>query len=396
MSDTPDIAVIIVAAGKGERAGAGAPKQYRLLDGIPVLARTLRPFITHSAIGRIVVVIGENDTLYYEKCLAHLPDTRRLLAPVAGGRTRQASVHAGLAALAGAPPACVLVHDGARPFVTPALITAATGAARAHVAAVPGLAVTDTIKAVDETGRVVNTPDRATLRAVQTPQAFAFAPLLVAHEQARHESLDTFTDDAALMEWAGHAVHVFPGEGTNVKLTTAADFDAAARRPGAEALVSRTGTGFDVHAFADGDHVWLGGVKIAHTRGVTAHSDGDVVLHALTDAVLGALADGDIGSHFPPSDPQWKGASSDRFLAHAVALLHARGGVLDHLDATVICEAPKVGPHREAIRARIAAIAGLPLGGVSVKATTSERLGFTGRGEGIAAQAAATIRLPSF
>ncbi|MFC0219618.1 bifunctional 2-C-methyl-D-erythritol 4-phosphate cytidylyltransferase/2-C-methyl-D-erythritol 2,4-cyclodiphosphate synthase [Pseudochelatococcus lubricantis] len=391
-----DIAAIVVAAGRGERAGAGVPKQYRTLGDAPVLAHTLGAFAAHPAIGRVLAVIGEADAIQYKMCLSCLPDTRRLLAPVSGGNTRQASVHAGLAALADTPPAIVLVHDGARPFVSPALITEAIAAARAHGAAIPGLPVTDTVKIVDEAGRVTGTPERAGLRAVQTPQAFAFAPLHAAHERARAEGRNSFTDDAAIMEWAGHPVHVFPGEATNMKLTRPEDFDTAERHLRRDAtLVSRTGTGFDVHAFADGDHVWLGGVKIPHARGVIAHSDGDVVLHALTDAVLGALADGDIGSHFPPSDPQWKGASSDRFLAHAVALLHARGGVLDHLDATVICEAPKVGPHREAIRARIAVIAGLPLASVSIKATTSERLGFTGRGEGIAAQAAATVRLPA-
>lgn len=393
-----DIAAVIVAGGRGLRASASGdplPKQYRPLAGIPVLARTLHAFLAHPAVGRVQVVIGADDAEHYEQSVAALPQRDGLLEPVIGGGTRQESVFAGLHALRNDPPAIVLVHDAARPFLSAALIDAAIAAAQAHEAAIPGTPVTDTIKQVDEAGRVVETPDRDRLRAVQTPQAFAYPLLLDAHARARGEGLSSFTDDGALAEWAGAAVTVFPGDIHNVKLTTQTDFDAAEQRLRPEnRLTTRVGTGFDVHAFADGDHIWLGGVRIAHTQGVTAHSDGDVVLHALTDALLGALADGDIGSHFPPSDPQWKGASSDRFLAHAVALLHARGGMLDHLDATVICETPKVGPHREAIRARIAAICGLTPHRVSIKATTSERLGFTGRAEGIAAQAAATIRLP--
>ncbi|MGV6872759.1 2-C-methyl-D-erythritol 2,4-cyclodiphosphate synthase [Pseudochelatococcus sp. B33] len=413
-----DIAAVIVAAGRGLRASAGhedlpkhdlpkhdlpkhdlpkhdLPKQYRPLAGVPVLARTLDAFLGHPGIARVQAVIGADDIDRYERAIAALSRRDGLLAPVVGGSTRQESVFAGLHALRNDPPAVVLVHDGARPFVSAALIDAAIAAARAHAAAIPGTSVTDTIKLVDDRDRVAATPERARLRAVQTPQAFDYRLLLGAHARARAEGLSSFTDDGALAEWAGSPVTVFPGDPDNVKLTTQADFDAAERRllPG-QHLVTRVGTGFDVHAFAAGDHVWLGGVRIAHTRGVSAHSDGDVVLHALTDALLGALADGDIGSHFPPGDPQWQGASSDRFLAHALGLLHARGGILDHLDATVICETPKVGPHREAIRARIAGICGIGADRVSVKATTSERLGFTGRAEGIAAQAAATVRLP--
>lgn len=388
-----DIIAIIVAAGQGTRAGAGAPKQYRLLGGEPVLTRTLRAFIAHPAINRILVVIGAHDKAHYEASLAPLKDTSKFLAPVVGGDTRQGSVHAGLGALSNAPPATVLIHDGARPFVSQALLSEAIAAAQIYDAAIPGTPVTDTIKTIDTLGRITGTVDREALRAVQTPQAFAFAPLFAAHIRAQAEQETTFTDDAALVAWAGQPVHVFSGDANNMKLTTQSDFDAAEQRLHTP-MITRVGTGFDVHAFSAGDHIWLGGVKIAHTQGVTAHSDGDVVLHALTDALLGALADGDIGSHFPPSDPQWKGAASDQFLIHAINLLRQRGGVLDHLDATVICETPKVGPHRDTIRARIAAITDLPLDCVSVKATTSERLGFTGRAEGIAAQAAATIRLP--
>lgn len=388
-----EVAALIVAAGRGSRAGAGAPKQYRRIRGDSVLARTLAAFGAAETIDRILVVIHPDDAALYEETRARLPEglRARLLEPVPGGATRQLSVAAGLARLAQtAPPEIVLVHDAARPFVSQALIARAVEAGRTSGAAIPGIDVVDTIKRVDERGRVVETPARAALRAVQTPQAFAFAPLLAAHARAQEEGRDDFTDDGALMEHAGHGVFVFPGEPGNLKLTRPEDFSGLEETR----MIVRTGTGFDVHAFGEGDHVWLGGVRIPHDRGVIAHSDGDVVLHALTDALLGALADGDIGTHFPPSDPQWKGASSDRFLAHAAALVRARGGIIDHLDATLLAERPKVGPHREAIRMRISEIVAVPVSRVSIKATTTESLGFTGRREGIAAQAAATIRLP--
>jgi 2-C-methyl-D-erythritol 4-phosphate cytidylyltransferase / 2-C-methyl-D-erythritol 2,4-cyclodiphosphate synthase len=249
---------------------------------------------------------------------------------------------------------------------------------------------------IGDQSEVLSTPDRSRLRAVQTPQAFRFLPLLDAHRKAAASNRYSFTDDGALAEWAGLPVHVFEGEIGNIKLTHPADFKEAERRLKGEEMiwVTRLGTGFDVHAFGEGDHVWLGGVKVPHDRGIIAHSDGDVILHALTDAILGALADGDIGTHFPPSDPQWRGASSDRFLAHAVELVRNRSGIVDHLDTTLLCEKPRLGPYREAMRQRVAEIAGLRLDQVSLKATTTEKLGFTGRGEGIAAQAAATIRLP--
>jgi 2-C-methyl-D-erythritol 4-phosphate cytidylyltransferase/2-C-methyl-D-erythritol 2,4-cyclodiphosphate synthase len=293
-------------------------------------------------------------------------------------------------------PEIVLVHDAARPFTGPDLIDRAIEAGRRWGAAVPGTPVTDTIKMIGDQSEVLSTLDRSTLRAVQTPQAFSFSLLLQAHRSAAAANLDTFTDDGALAEWAGLPVHVFEGETDNMKLTHPADFRKAERRLKGEEMtyVTRLGTGFDVHAFGEGDHVWLGGIKVPHDRGVVAHSDGDVILHALTDAILGALADGDIGTHFPPSEPQWRGASSDRFLVHAVDLVRSRGGIVDHLDTTLLCEKPRLGPHREAMRQRIAEIAGLRLDQVSLKATTTEKLGFTGRREGIAAQAAATIRLP--
>jgi 2-C-methyl-D-erythritol 4-phosphate cytidylyltransferase / 2-C-methyl-D-erythritol 2,4-cyclodiphosphate synthase len=251
--------------------------------------------------------------------------------------------------------------------------------------------VSDTVKQVDDTGRVAATLDRSRLVAVQTPQAFAFPALLDAHRRAAAAGRHDFTDDAALAEWAGMAVAVFAGERANVKLTTADDL---ARAEAERLLDVRTGSGFDVHAFGDGDHVMLGGVRVPHTGGVIGHSDADVALHALTDAVLGALAEGDIGWHFPPGDPQWRGASSDRFLAFACERVRARGGLIAHLDVTIVCEAPRIGPHRDAMRARIAEIAGIAVDRVAVKATTSETLGFTGRREGLVAMATATIRLP--
>ncbi|KFG71022.1 bifunctional 2-C-methyl-D-erythritol 4-phosphate cytidylyltransferase/2-C-methyl-D-erythritol 2,4-cyclodiphosphate synthase [Microvirga sp. BSC39] len=391
------VAALIVAAGRGSRAGEGIPKQYRDLSGQQVLTRTLTRFLKHPGIGRTLVVIHPDDRDLYEASIAALAPLQSALLPcVHGGDTRQDSVRNGLEALACSAPEIVLVHDAARPLASPELIDRAIEAARRWDAAVPGTSVTDTIKVIGSQSEVVSTPDRARLRAVQTPQAFRFPTLLDAHRKAADAGIHAFTDDGALAEWAGLPVHVFEGESGNIKLTHPADFLEAERRIGGSlvALVTKLGTGFDVHAFGDGDHIWLGGIKVPHDRGVIAHSDGDVILHALTDAILGALADGDIGTHFPPSDPQWRGASSDRFLAHAVGLVRERGGLVDHLDTTLLCEKPRLGPHREAMRQRIAEIAGLRLEQVSLKATTTEKLGFTGRSEGIAAQAAATIRLP--
>jgi 2-C-methyl-D-erythritol 4-phosphate cytidylyltransferase/2-C-methyl-D-erythritol 2,4-cyclodiphosphate synthase len=393
------VSALIVAAGTGDRAGGGVPKQYRVLAGRSVLARSVAALAASDAVGAILCVIGEGANAAYGAALAGLPDAvlARLLPPVLGGATRQASVLAGLEALASradGAPAIVLVHDAARPFASRALVERAIRAARSNVAAIPALAVTDTIKLVDDSGVVVASLDRPRLRAVQTPQSFRLAELLSAHRKAAAAGTSGLTDDAAVMEWAGHPVTTFEGEEANMKLTTAQDMaEAEARLAGR--LETRVGSGFDVHAFGEGDAVILGGVAIPHDHGLSGHSDADVVLHALTDAVLGALADGDIGSHFPPSDMRWKGASSDRFLAYAIERVRARGGRVDHLDVTVICEAPKIGPHRDAMRARIAEIAGVTLGRVAVKATTSEKLGFTGRREGIAAQATATLRLPA-
>jgi len=384
-----NVAAVVVAGGRGLRAGGDVPKQYRPLGNGPVLRQSLAIFASHAEIRWVQPVIHRDDGELFAQASCGLA----ILPPALGAATRQGSVRAGLEALAAHAPAIVLVHDAARPFASPTLVSRAIAAA-ARGAAIPGLAITDTIKEVDATGAVTRTLDRMRLRGIQTPQAFAYDALLAAHRKAAAAGHDDFTDDAALAEWAGMSVGVFEGEADNIKLTTADDFARADARVLAALGDVRTGNGYDVHAFTDGDHVWIGGVKIAHERGLSGHSDADVGLHALVDAILGALADGDIGAHFPPSDPQWKGASSDRFLKFAVERVAKRGGRVMHLDLTIVCEAPKIGPHRDAMRARIAEIAGISIDRVGVKATTSERLGFTGRREGIAAFATATVRLP--
>src|SRR5262245_18772856 len=383
------VAAIVVAAGRGLRAGGHLPKQYRQLEGEPVLRQSLALFALDGRIEAIQPVIHPEDRRLFDRAARGLA----LLPPVHGGATRQASVRAGLEALAPRGMQIVLVHDAARPFATSALVSRAIEALGDLDAAIPGVEVSDTVKAVDADGKVVETLDRRRLRIIQTPQAFRFPKLLDAHRRAAAEGRDGFTDDAAIAEWAGLEVAVFEGEPDNVKLTTAEDFARVLNGPLLADL--RTGTGFDVHAFGEGEHVVLGGVRIPHGRGLIGHSDADVVLHALTDALLGALADGDIGVHFPPNDPQWRNAASDRFLAFAADRVRRRGGRVNHLDVTIVCEAPRIAPHRDAMRARIAEIAGVPVERVGLKATTSEGLGFTGRGEGIAAFATATIRLPA-
>lgn len=390
---------MIVAAGRGSRAGEGVPKQYRSLGRRTVLARTVAQFLEHEAVEGVICAIHPDDLDLYSASVEGLPGAAKLLPPAFGGETRQVSVRHALEAAArpgiSAPRLC-LIHDAARTFVDGALIARALETASQHAAAIPAIEVTDTVKRVGPDGLVAETLDRSVLRTVQTPQAFRFDAILEAHRKADAAGLHGFPDDASLAEWAGLPVHVFPGDPANTKLTRPADFDEAERRlwSAAPVLLTRLATGFDVHVFGPGDHIWLGGIRVPHEAGVVAHSDGDVVLHALTDALLGTLADGDIGTHFPPSDPQWKGAASDRFLAFAAERVRAAGGAIDHLDATVLCERPKIGPFRNAMRARIAEIAGIGVGSVSIKATTTERLGFTGRGEGIAAQSAATVRLP--
>ena len=383
------IGVVVVSAGSGERARAdGAPpKQYRLVDGKPVLRHSLELFRADPRIGRIVCVVNPSHAGLTATAIAGLDG----IATVAGGDTRQASVLAGLEALADMAPDLVLVHDAARPFVTRDVVDRVVAALGGAAGALPVAPVTDTIKTVRD-GVVTGTVDRATLGAAQTPQGFRFPVLLAAHRRAASAGDASATDDVALLERAGHAVRAVAGDPANIKLTTAADF---ARHGGNGAMrETRTATGFDVHAFEPGDHVTLGGVRIAHTARLSGHSDADVVLHALTDALLGTIGDGDIGSHFPPSEARWKGADSAVFLAFAAERVRAAAGRIVHLDVMILGEAPKIGPHRDAMRARIAAIAGIADGRVGVKATTMEGLGFVGRREGLAAIATATVTLP--
>ena len=389
-----EVAAVVVAAGRGARAGGDLPKQFRRIGGQSMLARTLSMLVEHGEVGVVQPVIHPDDLVLFQDVAAGID----VLPPVFGGATRQASVRAGLEALVARKPDIVLIHDAARPFASSDLVSRAIDATAQSGAAIPALPVTDTVKSVDASGNVDNTLDRSALRLIQTPQGFGFSALLAAHRNAAGAGRDDFTDDAALAEWAGMKVSVFPGEPGNIKITSADDFARAEAAHFAVQVTKlgdvRTGTGIDVHAFGPGDHVMLGGIRIAHDRSLVGHSDADVALHALVDAILGALADGDIGAHFPPGDPQWRHAASDRFLAFALERVKARGGRVAHLDLTIVCEAPKIGPHRDAMRANIARIAGIDVGRVAVKATTSEKLGFTGRGEGIAAYATATLRLP--
>ena len=397
-TDFTDVAIIALAAGTGTRAGAGPPKQYRLLAGRPILPRTLEALADGAPGACILPVIDAGARTLFDESIRDLAPQARLalLPPATGGATRQASARLGLEAIQtlNIEAKIVLIHDTARPFASIKLIQDCIESARASGAAIPGLAVLDTIKQTDANLAVVATPERATLRAVQTPQGFSFLAILDAHRRAHAAGVENLTDDAAVAEWAGLTVHIFDGDARNMKITTMEDFARAGEQVLASLPDIRTGQGFDVHAFREGDHVWLGGVRVPHDRALEGHSDADVLMHAITDAIYGALADGDIGYWFPPSDPQWKGAASEVFLRHAAELVRARGGLIAHIDATVICEAPKVGPHRDSIRAWLAEILGLPAGRVAVKATTTERLGFTGRREGIAAMATATVRLP--
>lgn len=398
------IAVVIVAAGRGERArrkgeSDQGPKQYRQIGSTTVLAETVQRFATHSLITDIVVVIHKDDDDLCNKALANIAANTandKIRQTVKGGASRQASVFEGLKAIHSLNPDYVLVHDGVRPFVSHGTLERVIDALGHHKAVLPALPVVDTIKRVEVTSTndtiIRETVDRSQLWAAQTPQGFHFDALYEAHTQAK---ADQFTDDCAVMEWRGNDVHVVEGNIENVKITTADDIDEANKRMSETVMMeTRVGNGFDVHAFEEGNAVILGGVSIPHTKKLKGHSDADVGLHTITDAIYGALADGDIGSHFPPSDPQWKGAASDQFLIHACERVKARGGRIVHLDLTLMCEAPKIGPHRDAIRAQIAHICSLPLSRVAVKATTTEKLGFTGREEGIAAMATATIQIP--
>src|SRR6201993_854166 len=340
MAKSERTAAILVAAGRGLRAGTGGPKQYRVIGGQTVIFHALQPFCTHPQVSVVQPVLHPDDAAMFNAACAGL----RHQSPANGGATRQASVHAGLEALVDEKPDIVLIHDAARPFVSAGVISRAIDAAHRTGAAIPTIAVNDTVKLVDADGSVEATPERARLRIAQTPQAFKYDLILEAHRRAALEGRSDFTDDAALAEWVGLTVATFEGDVANMKLTTPEDFVREESRLAAALGGIRTGTGYDVHAFGPGDHVMICGVRVPHTKGFLAHSDGDVGLHALVDAILGALADGDIGSHFPPSDPQWKGASSDRFLKYVVARVVARKGIIANLDVTVVCEAPRVSP----------------------------------------------------
>ncbi|PWC55616.1 bifunctional 2-C-methyl-D-erythritol 4-phosphate cytidylyltransferase/2-C-methyl-D-erythritol 2,4-cyclodiphosphate synthase [Azospirillum sp. TSO22-1] len=380
----PTCIALIVAGGSGQRFGAERPKQYHDLAGRPVLRRTVEAFLRHPAVAGVQVVIQPAHRDLYDAAVAGLD----LPEPVAGGATRQDSVRNGLKALPS--PDLVLIHDAARPLIDADTIRAVIDALAEVPGALAAVPVADTLKRGDG-GHIAGTVDRTALWRAQTPQGFRYPEILAAHRDAAGLDL---TDDAAVAERAGLAVRLVTGKEENFKVTTQDDLIRAERLVLQSLWDVRTGTGFDVHRFTEGDAVVLCGVRVPHTHRLEGHSDADVGLHALTDAILGAIGDGDIGSHFPPSDPRWRGSDSGRFLQHAAELVHERGGVIAHADVTLICERPKVGPHRAAMVARVAELLGIATERVSVKATTTERLGFTGRGEGIAAQAVATVRLP--
>ncbi|OYW54916.1 MAG: bifunctional 2-C-methyl-D-erythritol 4-phosphate cytidylyltransferase/2-C-methyl-D-erythritol 2,4-cyclodiphosphate synthase [Hyphomicrobium sp. 32-62-53] len=387
------IAALIVAAGRGSRVGGDVPKQYVRLGGETILQMAIDVFAGHPAITTVQAVIHADDRSLYEESLSRRPAALR--APVTGGSSRQASVRAGLEALAGEMPDLVLIHDAARPFVDRGLIDRVVSALERHPGAIPALAVADTLKRAGVGQTIAETVDRAVLWRAQTPQGFRFGRILDAHRAAAVEGYIDFTDDAAIGEWAGFPVALVEGDARNVKITTAADVaDAQAACEAAMTMEPRIGTGFDVHRFAEGSSVWLCGVEIPHTHKLEGHSDADVALHALTDALLGTIGDGDIGQHFPPSDPTWKGAASHLFLTDAARRVRARGGRIVNVDVTVLAEAPKIGPHRAAMQARVAEILGIAADRVGVKATTMEELGSIGRREGIVAMANALVLLP--
>ncbi len=397
-------AVVIVAAGRGSRAAVGEdhlPKQYRRLGATTVLAETVQAFVTAPDIHMIQVVVHPDDHELYSASLG--PLRHRCRAPVHGGATRQASVLAGLEAIASLSPVRVLIHDAARPFVSPSEIASVIAALNSGPAAICAIPVSDTLKRQAVDGTIAETVNRGGLWRASTPQGFRFDLILEAHRKALAAGETNFTDDASIAEWANIPVQLVSGSNANSKLTTADDLIIAnhvlsARSPAKQlgpAIDIRTGTGFDVHKFAEGDAVWLCGVRIQHTHRLDGHSDADVGLHALTDAILGALGDGDIGEHFPPSDPKWKGAASHLFLEDAARRTTQRGAHITNVDVTLLCELPKISPHRDAMRAAIALMLGLDVGRVGVKATTTEGLGFTGRREGIAAMASATLVFPT-
>ena len=383
-------AALILAAGRGTRARGSRPKQYVTIGGVPVLAHALRAFLAHPDIALVAVAIAREDEALYRAAVAGLA-SGKLISPICGGATRQASVGNGLRALSAHRPDLVLIHDAARPFVTGDIIDRVLGALAQQPGAIAALPLADTLKAADPAGRIAATVDRAGLWRAQTPQGFRFGDILAAHERARAAGLEEMTDDAAVAEWAGLPVALVLGSAANAKLTIPEDFAMAESAAGGPDV--RVGQGFDVHRLVAGDHVWLCGVRIAHTQALEGHSDADVALHALTDAMLGAIGAGDIGQHFPDSDPRWRGAASSIFVAEALRQVRARGGTIGNVDVTLLCEAPRIAPHRDAMRRRIAELLELEEARVSVKATTTEGLGFAGRREGIAALATAMVVL---
>ena len=395
MTRRKSIAAIVVAAGRGERASANGettPKQYRSLAGTPVLTRTLDALLACDGIDHLLPVIHPDHADRYAALPARTD--ARLLLPVFGGAERQASVLAGLQALAPLKPDLVLIQDAARPFVEVVTVEGVIAALADHDAALPVMPVTDTIKRSTDGRTVSATEDRQTLFAAQTPQGFRFPQILSAHMRAARLPRP-FTDDAAIAEWAGLTVALTAGSAHNLKLTIPADFARAERMLGGVVVMEfRQGMGIDFHQFEPGDAVWLGGVRIPHHMKLKGHSDADAALHALTDALYGAIGEGDIGTHFPPSDPQWKGAPSSIFLAHAAKRVADRGGRIVNVDLNIVCEAPRIGPHVAAMKQTIAGVCGISPSRVAVKATTSEQMGFAGREEGLMAMATAMVELP--
>lgn len=387
------IAVVLVAAGRGERAGsAEGPKQYRPIGGRAVIARTLDIFLDHPEIAAISIAIHPGDAALFAEAVGQLPDH---VFTVPGGTTRQASTLLALRRLEALDPEIVLIHDAVRPFVSPELVAGVIEKAKNGVGALPALAISDTLKRAGPDGRITGTVERAGLFAAQTPQGFPFRAILDAHERAAENSRNDFTDDAAIAEWAGMPVEIVTGSPDNVKLTWARDIAMADEKLSRAAFPDvRTGNGYDVHAFGPGDHVTLCGIAVPYEKTLSGHSDADVGLHALTDALLATCGAGDIGTHFPPSDPQWKGAASRLFVEHAVGIVRDKGGRIANADVTLICEAPKIGPHRERMVEALAAMLGIAPERISVKATTNEKLGFIGRSEGIAAIATASVIYP--
>ncbi len=381
-----DCVALLLAGGSGSRLGADIPKQYLELGGKAVLRRAAEAFLDHPGVDRVRAVIAAGDRARHDAALAGVA----VMAPVVGGTSRQASALRGLESLRAAPPRLVLIHDAARPFPGAATIDRLLRALENHAAALPAIPIRDTLKQ-RHAGQALRTVAREGLWRAQTPQGFRFAAILEAHCSARGRSL---TDDAAVAEAAGLALALVAGSEANLKITTQEDLALAGERLAALRGVPRTGWGCDVHAFGPGRSVTLCGVTIPHDRGLVGHSDADVAIHAATDALLGAVGAGDIGTHFPPTDPQWRGARSEIFLRRASDLLVERDGEILNVDLTIVCERPRIAPHRAAMRARLAAILGVEAGRINVKATTTEGLGAIGRGEGIAAQAVATVRMP--